>query len=94
MARTSSWRGEPYEAYFVGIQAIISGRDAIHRLLIKQVDAEFLPSFQVFKLIDSPPAQYRVVDWTAFIDTQGYRPYRLLGSLVIRLHSSVVWPDR
>lgn len=86
--------GEPYEACFGEIQAVISGRDAIPRLLVKQVDAAFLPNFRVFKLIDSPPAQYRVVDSTAFLDAQAYSPYHLLGSLVVRLHSSVVWPDR
>lgn len=82
---------EAYDPCFGEIKMIVARRDVTPCLLVKKVDSMFLPNYRVYKLSDSTFSEFRVVLPTELCDTQAYTPYHVLGSLVIRLRSSVVW---
>lgn len=82
---------EAYDPCFGEIKMIVARRDVTPCLLVKKVDSMFLPNYRVYKLSDSTFSEFRVVLPTELCDTQAYTPYHVLGFLVIRLRSSVVW---
>lgn len=83
--------GEAHDPCFGEITLIVASRSSLPCLLVRKIESTFLPNYRAYKLRDSTSVQLAVVIPSDLLDTEAFSPYRVLGSLVIRLRSSVVW---